>query len=260
MTIGQIGRVVLATLVLSGNVSTAEPEPEGLPRYKVDHMFFFAKPFAPEMTAFEVAGFIRWPFTTSHTDQGTRGRYVYLDNFYIEFLWIHDAEIADANSKRAGIDMNARGAWRNNASVSPFGIGLRDHDYDAAPSTAIHVYKADWMGPEEGDFLGVFTPENRINEPSMFRMPPHWTKPAREELGPQSSKNLDHPNGVRVLTAAEFTVTGDQPLSEALQALSANGAFDFIRGDEPLVRLTFDEGMQGKMLDFRPESPVIIHY
>jgi hypothetical protein len=63
-----------------------------------------------------------------------------------------------------------------------------------------------------------------------------------------------------VLTAAEFTVPGDEPLSDALQALAAEGAFVFVRGEEPLARLTFDGGAQGKTLDLRPECPIVINY
>lgn len=259
MMSGWIGAASIG-VVLMGGASAANSEMQPPARFEVDHIFFFAKPFAPEMLAFELAGFNRWPFTNSHSDQGTRGRYIYFDNVYIEFLWVDDEDVARANAARATTDMTVRATWRENPSVSPFGIGLRDLAYDEPPPVTAHVYKADWMGPEEGDFLGVFTPPDRAVEPWMFRMPPHWTKPAREELGPQSSRNLEHPNGARVLTAVEFTVNEPEPLSEALESLARDGAFSIVRGPEPLARLTFDGGVQGKTVDFRPETPIIIHY
>jgi len=115
------------------------------------------------------------------------------------------------------------------------------------------------MGPGD-DYLGVFTPEYRMNEPWVFRMPPHWTVPAREEFKERDATYLEHPNGARVLTEAVFTVVGDTKLSKGLRELAADGKFSFVSGEEPLVELTFDDGAKGETADFRPETPLVIHY
>jgi len=266
----KIGRVALAALSLSAlaifglglgalRESTQPDPPESSARFEVDHVFFFCKPFAPEMSALEAAGFRRMPHTNPHGDQGTIGRYFYMDNVYLEFLWVTDDQIAAANEKRCDTDMNARQNWRESEGVSPIGIGIRDHDYEADPPAREHVYKADWMGPGD-DYLGVFTPEYRMNEPWVFRMPPHWTVPAVKEMTGDEARHLAHPNGARVLTDVVFTVVGESRLSKGLRELQEDGKFSFVTGTEPLVELTFDDGAQGETADFRPETPLVIHY
>ncbi|MFT5424589.1 MAG: hypothetical protein ACI89L_002385 [Phycisphaerales bacterium] len=257
VAIAAVGLSVLAGVGLS---ELGQPDPaESTARFEVDHIFFFCKPFAPEMSALEAAGFRRMPHTNPHGDQGTIGRYFYMDNVYVEFLWVTDDQIATANEKRCDTDMNARQNWRDTEGVSPIGIGIRDHEYAEDPPAKEHVYKADWMGSGE-DYLGVFTPEYRLNEPWVFRMPPHWTVPAVEEMTGDGAEFLAHPNGARVLTDVVFTVVGETRLSRGLRELSDDGKFSFISGEEPLVEMTFDDGAQGETADFRPETPLVIHY
>lgn len=228
-------------------------------RFEVDHVFFFSQAQAPELAAFEEAGFLPHSYTNTHDDQGTAGRYIYFDNVYLELLWVADEEIAAANEKRCDTDMNARQGWPQREGVSPIGIGIRDHRYADAPPAREHKYKADWMGSGD-DYLGVFTPEYRMNEPWVFRMPPGWTVPAREEFGERDRPFLEHPNGARELTNVVFTVVGENRLSKGLRELASDGKFSFTKGEEPFVEMTFDGGAQGETADFRPGIPLLIHY
>ncbi|GJM18063.1 MAG: hypothetical protein DHS20C14_02760 [Phycisphaeraceae bacterium] len=230
------------------------------PRFELDHAFFMCKPYAPEMSALEQAGFLRQPHTVSHYDQGTMGRYFYFDNFYIEFLWISDEDSALANVDRCATDMVARSNWREDPGVSPIGLGLRDLDPGEDMPPKSHRYKADWMRPGEEDVLTVWTLPQRMNEPWVFTMKPDWTVKPREDLNEERARSLDHPNGARVLTDAEITVVGERRVWKALRDFADDGRFSFVEGDEPLVSLTFDEGAQGETIDFRPDTSLVIHY
>ncbi|MEM1330219.1 MAG: VOC family protein [Planctomycetota bacterium] len=229
-------------------------------RFDVDHVFLFSEQDGPEAELFEAAGFIVWPRTNQHSDQGTTGRYIYLDNVYIELLWVHDEALAEANIPRANSDFNRRQAWSGDPGVSPIGIGLRDHRYEELAPAAEYAYKADWMGPQPENVLGVFTPSDRLNEPWVFRMPNHWTREPRTRFEGEWAERLNHPNGARRLTEAVFELPQDE-LSEPLRIMEGDGRFRFLTGSENhLVTLTFDEGAQGRVEDFRPALPLVIRY
>lgn len=248
---------IVSGLCALGGLLAADPVEH---RFEIDHVFVFTEAEAPESKAFIDAGFILMPRVNEHTDQGTKGSYIYFDNVYIEFLWVSDAEIATANIERANSDFNIRQAWKNSPSVSPFGVGIRDHAYRYELPAKEHDYKADWMGPATDSRLGVFTERDALDQPWVFRMPPHWTREPRMAFPPQMHEQIDHPSDARVLTEIVFAVPGDE-IGEGLRALEADGKFTFVTGaSEHLVTMTFDDHAQGRTVDFRPEVPIVIEY
>ena len=227
-------------------------------RYAIDHLFFFSDGFAPELAYAQQQGFLRWPFPNSHTGQGTTGAYIYFDNFYIEFLWVDDADAAAANASRAHSDFNVRNTWRENPSISPFGIGLRDYQEDEPSRFERNEYTADWMG---GNFA-LYTTAGATNsaEPWTFFLPLEITGNARDDFGPQSSTRLEHPNGMRVLTGVRLVLPEGQEPSDTLIGLEEEGVIEIAHGDSHWVELTFDGGTQGETIDLRPMSPLVFHH
>lgn len=227
-------------------------------RYAIDHMFFFTDGFAPELAYVEQRGFLRWPFYTTHTGQGTTGAFMRFDNFYIEFLWIDDAEAAAANTPRANSDFNERNTWRENPAISPFGIGMRDYCEDQPSEFEKNEYTAEWMG----DRFSLYTTAGAQNsaEPWTFFLPVSITSNARESFGPQSASRLEHPSGARVLTGFRVILPEGQAPSETLLHMQEEGVIELGSGEAHLIELTFDEGAQGETVDLRPMSPLVLHF
>jgi hypothetical protein len=228
-------------------------------RYEIDHIFFFSEGFAPELSYLEQQGFLRWPFDTSHNGQGTTGRYVYFDNFYIEFLWVDDADAASANTDGTVTNFNDRNRWSSDASVSPFGIGLRDNQEGTPRGFETSEYSAEWMG---GEF--VLSPTGSaqdLAEPWSFFMPRDMLSNPRDSFGGRSASRLEHSSGARLLTGMTLVLPAGQQPSSTLQALAADGLVSIIEGEEHRIELTLDYGEQGITTDLRERGiPIVFHY
>ncbi len=232
------------------------------PRLEVDHLFVFVDGGGGrfELGTDARESLTMFPHLTWHEGQGTGGLYAYFNNFYIEFLALEVPEVAEANAANAGTDMNLRAAWRSNDGVSPFGIGLRDYasDPETLPFETFD-YSAEWMG---GQFtLAVAANAGQLNEPWTFTMPIAISGPPGPDLQRDGfAEYLENPLGIQNLTALELTISGDAPLSPTMQALQDEGLLTILRGEEPLARLTFDDGAQGLSQDWRPTLPIVIDY
>jgi len=228
-------------------------------RYVIDHIFFFSDGFAPELAYTEQHGFNAWPFPNTHTGQGTTGRYIYFDNVYVEYLWVDDADAAEANIPRARSDFNARNTWRNDPSVSPFGIGLRDRREGEPRAFETSTYTAEWMN---GGF-DLFPAENAgdITEPWVFFLPDAITGNPRDNFSGRGLTRLDHPNGARVVTAVTLVLPHGQEPSRTLRTLEADGLITIEHGDEHRMEIELDNGAQGETADMRDRGmPVIFRW
>jgi len=268
MFIRQLLTASLAALLCGlthGSYAQSEEEPAAATpvmsgtRYALDHIFFFSDGFAPEVAYTEQQGFRSWPFPNTHTGQGTTGRYIYFDNAYIEYLWIDDADAADANVQRANSDFNTRNNWRNDPTISPFGIGLRDLREGDTHAFDTSVYTAEWM---EGDFELYPTesaPDSR--EPWVFFLPSQITANPREQFGGRAAQQLDHPNGARIVTAITLILPIGQEPSRTLRTLAADGLISIDHDDEHRIEIELDHGEQGQVSDMRSHGmPVILRY
>lgn len=227
-------------------------------RYAIDHIFFFSDGFAPELPYTEQRGFRSWPFSNTHTGQGTTGRYLRFDNVYLEYLWMDDAAAAEANIPAANSDFNARNRWREDASISPFGIGLRDLQEGEPHAFGTTTYTAEWM---RGNFE-LYPAENApdITEPWVFFLPLEITANARDTFEGRAAETLDHDNGARLVTAMTVILPHGQEPSHTLRVLEADGVIDIAHGDAHLIELTLDNGVQGRSIDMRDRGmPIIFH-
>jgi len=242
--------------------AAAPAESESHARLEVDHLFVFV---GKDGDRFDIGTDARerltlFPHLNWHEGQGTGGLYTYFENFYIEFLALEVPETATANAERAGSDFNVRSAWREGEGVSPFGIGIRDHDSD--PSTLpfeTFSYSSEWMG----DHFSLAVAENAGNtgEPWTFTMPISVSGPPGPELRRDGFEEfLDNPLGIQNMTALDITLDHGAPLSPTMETLVAEGMITVSRGDEPLATITFDDGAQGQQLDMRPDLPIVIQY
>lgn len=162
---------------------------------EVDHLFVLSSPGAPEADELLAAGF-REGTPNTHAGQGTACRRFFCDNAMLEFLYVVDIDVTRSGSAaRTGL---AERWLAMNSEGSPFGVCLRpvSGEYEPAPF-------ASWTyGPK---YLPGGVPpyemSNRcgeVAEPFVFFTP----KFARPDLYPAERRQpLDHPNGIRELTA-----------------------------------------------------------
>ena len=227
-------------------------------RYAIDHIFFFSDGFAPELAYTEQRGFRSWPFSNTHTGQGTTGRYLRFDNVYVEYLWIDDAAAAEANASAANSDFNARNRWREDNSVSPFGIGLRDLREGEPREFETSRYSAEWM---RGNFE-LFPAENApdTSEPWVFFLPLEITANSRDTFEGRAAETLDHDNGARLVTNMTIILPHGQEPSHTLRVLEEDGVISIGFDDEHRIEMTLDNGVQGRSIDMRDRGmPIIFH-
>jgi hypothetical protein len=215
-----------------------------------DHLFVVVSPGAPESRALEDAGFLKVPEVAKHTGQGTASVFFVFDNAYLELLWIEDAETLRA------ADSGLAERFESVASgTSPFGIGLRR----SGPETegvpfATRAYIAEWMMP--GTEIRI-AQEQPLREPMIFVVPPYmaWT-PSHARYGVA----MNHENGARSVTSIRVSGPGMSELSEPAGYLNRHGIVEISDADRPLLKIELDAGRSGKVLDGRPDLPLVIRY
>ncbi len=177
--------------------------------------------------------------TTRHIGLGTAGTYFYFDNAYLELLWLDDAEtFAQATST----------SW-------PFGtirFGLAFHQRRLFASRLpfpVRTMRWDWMPP--GTAMKIAQREATSAEPVVFVLPPQLAYTAQHTV---------HPLGMQRLTRVRVVVEGDRPLSPTAQWLSRHTIVTMESGPQSVLELTFDGGVQGRMVDARPTLPLVVRY
>jgi hypothetical protein len=118
---------------------------------------------------------------------------------------------------------------------------------------------------EPGTEMRLLNEEAEVLAPNLFVVPPGIaardaaaTAEWRAQHPDEAARMLDHPLGVRLITAVQL-VTLPTGFPRAAASLNGTGV-DIMRGDEPLMEIVFDDGTQGRSKDFRPMLPMVIHY
>lgn len=98
-------------------------------------------------------------------------------------------------------------------------------------------------------------------EPLWFVVPEYMAFATQFQKYPDDLKTLaeSHPLGVRKLTGVKITGIPQSHLSATHSLLSHQAIVTATTGSFPLLELTFDCASQGKILDARPQLPLIIY-
>lgn len=203
-----------------------------------------------------------------HVGQGTTGRYFNFLNTYLELIFVYDqSELEDNNRKNKDLDFTERANFKNNGAL-PFSIALKMENYDATKIPFEKVrYHQDWMA-ENQSIYSAKNSKTYLNEPSIFVVYPELKAHTFESLS-----NLDtipdeyafwrdsfkHPNGAQKVTAIQITSTNLDLSSETIQAINAIENITVKNGSEYLMELFFDDHVQGKSFDLRPELPLVMY-
>lgn len=215
-----------------------------------DHLFMPATPGATaEGAALQQAGFLIAPTVNEHEGQGTASITVEFEDSFLEFVWLDPKVSISDNGARAAEKTRKRSEWRSNGA-SPFSIGLRRVTHDPLPFSSWSVAPP-WLPP--GAKIEIYSPRDDVTHPTIFLSPPELAQTPAPEV-------LRHPNGARRITALRLiTPRGYRPIAP-LQYLQDTAVLKLGQGEEWLLEVTCDGGVQKKEHDFRPTLPLRVRY
>lgn len=269
--------LILATafnLVSSDNKKTDHTTNESLVKtvsnLSIDHFNIWVKNPQQAKKRLTDIGFTAVPDSLSiiHTGQGTTGRYFYFLNSYLELIFIYDQVEFEQNvARNKQMDFLERANFSKN-EASPIGIALKLKEYipEKIPFEKIS-YHQDWMEADANIYAAKNSKKN-LKEPSIFVVYPQIEADEFETLGDLNKipeehalwrEFFKHPNGAKKITNMVITSTEISLSSSTIQALKEIENLTIQKGNEYLMELYFDENIQGKSFDLRPELPLKIY-
>ncbi|NRB83134.1 MAG: VOC family protein [Winogradskyella sp.] len=237
---------------------------------QLDHFNIWTKNSTQAKKRLTEIGFTSVPDSLSaiHEGQGTSGRYFRFLNSYLELIFVYDQnELIENNKKNQDLDFTKRANFEKNGA-SPFSLALKVKDYniDNIPFEKIS-YHQDWMDKN----MNIYSAKNskkELKEPSIFVVYPEMEYEKFETLS--DLKNIPeehaiwrefykHPNGSQKITEIIITSRNLNLNTETIQAVNGIENLTVKDGEEHLMELHFDNDIQGKSFDLRPELPLIIY-
>jgi len=222
---------------------------------ELDHLFTFVSAGAPEVTRLLEFGLSEGQPNT-HPGQGTACRRFFFRNAYLEFLWVHDEEQAASDWVRRLCLVERFQYLRTGAS--PFGLIFRPASAMGEP---VKLPFATWVlhPPYLPEPLNLDVAENSAGaiEPLLFYMS-FGSRPDDYFRG--SRQPMEHQAGFKEITGVRITSPLAQSLSTTVQATERTGLAQFISGSSQLLEVSFDCATQGRLMDFRPELPLLFRW
>jgi hypothetical protein len=212
----------------------------------------------PDERFFREAGLIFAHPPVQQVERGTASQILFFENFYLEFIWVEDEVAAEIYAVRTGIDFLGRAQWRQN-KISPFGIALHQRSRIGQSPTEYGF----WQSQPGNELLLSFSSENLAfqSEPLCFMIPDAIALPTLLRNFPDFQHQLaSHPLGVKRMTGMEVTTTSKKPLTQPLEMLALSGV-EIEQGNSPCIELTFDNHIQGCILDAQViDIPMILNF
>ena len=164
------------------------------------------------------------------------------------------------------LDFKERANFKNN-NTSPFSVALKIKDYkvDKIPFAKVE-YHQDWMG-ENANIFSAKNSKLNLQEPSIFVVYPEiesskFKTLADVETIPEeyafARAFYKHPNGVQRITKMVITSINVDLNSNTIKAINGISNIEVKNGDRHLLELYFDNHVQGKIHDLRPELPLVV--
>jgi len=215
-------------------------------------------------------GFTSVPDSLSqiHEGQGTAGRYFNFLNSYLELIFVYDQnELEENNAKNKNLDFTERANFERNGA-SPFSIALKVKDYNTEKIPFEKIsYHQDWM-EENANIYSAKSSKTDLKEPSVFVVYPEIESERFETLS--DLKNIPdeyafarefykHPNGAKKITNIVITSTDLDLKTETIKAVNRIENMTVKNGTRHLMELYFDNNVQEKSFDLRPELPLVIY-
>ncbi|MDT0647761.1 VOC family protein [Zunongwangia sp. F260] len=237
---------------------------------EVDHLNIWVENPTKAKEKLVQIGFTAIPDSLSqiHKGQGTAGRYFNFLNGYLELIFVYNQNELEENiNKNKDLDFRARANFEKN-QASPFSIALKVKDYkvEKIPFEKVR-YHQDWM-EENANIYSAKNSRTHLKEPSIFVVYPEIESNRFETLA--DLKNIPdeyalwrefykHPNGAKKITNILITSTDLDLKTETIKAANGIENLTVKNGTEHLMELYFDNNVQEKSFDLRPELPLVIY-
>lgn len=215
-------------------------------------------------------GFTAVPDSLSqiHKGQGTAGKYFHFLNGYLELIFVYNQkEFEENNKKNRDLDFNERANFRKNGA-SPFSIALKVKEYNVEKIPFEKVqYHQDWM-KENAYIYAAKSSKTHLKEPSVFVVYPQIESERFETFA--DLKNIPeeyafarefykHSNGAKKITEIIISSKDLDVKTKTIKAVNGIEKMTIQNGKGHLMELYFDNNIQGKSFDLRPELPLIIY-
>ncbi|MFP2995093.1 VOC family protein [Spongiivirga sp. MCCC 1A20706] len=237
---------------------------------QLDHVNIWVKNATKAKERLVELGFTGIPDSLSnvHKGQGTTGRYFYFLNGYLELIFVCDqAEFEANNEKNTALDFAERVNFEANGA-SPFSIALNLKEYAAEkiPFKTVR-YHQEWMD-ENSSIYAAQSSKKHLKEPSIFVVFPEIQYDVFESISDLNKipeeyalwrEFYKHPNGAKKITAVKITSPEVDVTTETIKAVNEIEGISVSSGAAHLMELYFDNNVQGKSYDLRPDLPLIIH-
>lgn len=236
----------------------------------VDHFNIWVKDPQKAKEQLTNIGFSAVPDSLSaiHHGQGTAGRYFNFLNGYLELIFVYDQnELEENNAIHTNLDFTDRANFEQNGA-SPFSIALKVKNYaiDKIPFEKVR-YHQDWMG-EDVSIYAAKNSKTHLNEPSIFVVYPEIESKTFNSYSELNEMQVDselwrqsfhHPNGAEKITNIIITSTDLAVNSETIKAINGIENISVKSSASHLMEVYFDNNIQRKSFDLRPELPLIIY-
>lgn len=203
----------------------------------IDHIFIFADDkgkVADDLVDFGLTE----GSNRIHVGQGTTNRKFYFDNFFLEILWVHNAnEITSDKTKPMGLWQRAE--YKTN-HFSPFGLCIVNSDDTETIFKNAFKYQPDYF--PQGMEIDIIKNEDQSDLPWTFRLP------FKEQKKPENEPTK-HKNDISILTNAIFEYESISK-NTFLENLKNQDQIKFIESSRHWLNLIFDNGKQGKKQGF----------
>ena len=214
---------------------------------ELDHVFILVKPKARVADLLIAQGFDEGT-PNIHPGQGTANRRFFFDKVMLEFIWVRDVVEAENG---AGRDL--RFLERDtNPNASPFGVILRQKDSSSLEPSKMPFngwsYQPAYFKPPNAFHVG----KNSVNisEPLCIYVPFSL---------PKSSVNKGKINSSFAISNVCIHIPSANR-NEVLQTVDQADRLSIQSGKEHLVEMVLNNRSSGKIVDFRPEIPLIMYW
>jgi len=237
---------------------------------EVDHLNIWVKNPNIAKERLTNIGFTSVPDSLSavHEGQGTAGKYFNFLNGYLELIFVYDKnELVENIQKNKNLDFTERADFRKNDAL-PFSIALKMKNYNPIEIPFEKVrYHQDWM-EDNANIYAARNSKELLQEPSIFIVYPEIESDSFETMSELSiipdeyafaRDFYKHPNGAEKITNIIITSTDLDLKTKTIKAVNAITNLTVKKGQGHLMELYFDNHIQGKTFDLRPEIPLIIN-
>ncbi|MEN0047837.1 MAG: hypothetical protein AAF806_12320 [Bacteroidota bacterium] len=257
---------VFTTFILCMTCSTPETEVD-LINFQLDHLILFVQDeqIKDQLDQiFTPADLLQ----SSHSEQGTLGKYYLFLNANLELLYPQNDSIIEQNEPYFGSSYQRR--WSEDGFAG-IGIGLKMKPFDtSAIDFPYHLYQhPNW---DTTDYYIMSEVNQKVGQPLVFIVTPkseqkvfnslaEASEEVRPEIRADVMKYLTHPTTIKRLTKVEFSVPKSVDIGvDNWSILERTSLVSLSQTDHYGLQITFDKGIQQQSILIDSMRNITINY